>query len=402
MVEIVTKECAIQCKKWKNKPEQITGYGLTYGKYKLSCMENKIITAVTGHMDREELSTGVVAVREKDLIHACHIRRQKGYSQSSMLEHILNGLMKDNRKITMAKGVGVYEDYTLLKRAVRYVKEGVLELHFGEWVDWGCDNYRGFVANKLDMVMAWKNKYTARIYNILHNSLAHPRGKSKYTLDFFREHLCLSKSYDRNNNMLARVIYPALDEINKSGLLEVERELVKKDGATCKINAIIFHVSDEQYRIRQNQQRVSRLTNNMPYYNGVTDEYDAYLNERNIPVMSVLDLVNKYDTSVEDVMAALVSTEGRESIKRPLEYVAGMLKKGFSVKSLAEAAFKGVKDRSLNIKIETMTRHTCLWALTIARLISDYAMDINIHYRYVERVRELEARLRVLDYAEAI
>lgn len=396
-MEIIKSEqkCLRYCRDWIPEKNFVLGYGLTYAKCHLNRRESKLLLAIGSQLNYVDQENGLIVVKLSSLIKECGFKRELGKNREQVCFDVLKALGREGRSIQVAAGHGTYYAFQLVKKVIHYVKDGILEIHLGGWInEINNKGDRGFVPKSLHAFKQFVNKYASRLYNIMEAATA-GNLKPKFTFDFFREHLGLTKAYEKNGNIMSRIIRPAIKEINEKTDLNVEFERLGMEGR--RWTGLRFTVRNEsQQEAKEFRDRLTTQVN-LPYLEMFEEEHFAYFKHSGISVHQVFKHMKDFDVTVDDVVAGYVYLEGRDqSIKTDKHiYLAGMFKRGFRTRDLA--GYGGnYKDRSLDINVDDMGIETAYWALAIAKLIRFNTPSPQVMTKYIDRVDRLEARIAKL------
>ena len=196
--------------------------------YRLSLVEQRVVLAAIAKIDSiSELSASdgfTVTVSEiSDLF------LDSKTSAYSELKKAINSLY--NRTITLdsdgSERRWIYEK--------RYNKDqGSATLFFSPTIIPFLSGLRGnFTQYKLHWIREFKSSYSIRIYELLVRWTS--KGEKEIDVDWLKNTLGVSEKYSRTSNFIARVISPAVEEINKHSNLEVAY-------GTRKTGRVVTHI----------------------------------------------------------------------------------------------------------------------------------------------------------------
>ena len=161
----------------------------------------------------------------------------------------------------------------------------------------------GFTPNNLLVLFSVRNAYSYRIYDLL-RVWSGVKNIINYPVEKLREYLMLEDKYPLYADFKKRAIMPAIKELNKTGVLEIELREVKKGR---KIVSIDFIVKDNDKRKGFNEVisgpiPVAELLNEkvilMPTRKNTDEVVAKKIKEETIPTVDILEMI-KY-TGIPD------------------------------------------------------------------------------------------------------
>lgn len=162
----------------------------------------------------------------------------------------------------------------------------------------------GYTPMNLDVIYGLDNIYAQRFYELL-RLWTWTGNKIVYTIEELKEYLRLEKkkSYNNFNNFKKKVIEPAVDALNESGLFEITYKPIKKSRA---VSAIEFTVKDLDDRIYFKKDEIAEKTVKTVKEEDVVvkDLKKFYIPDRDVFTDAVIRRIEKdfkdYDFSFEE------------------------------------------------------------------------------------------------------
>ena len=201
--------------------------------FKLNCVEMRIVYyAIARAYKKKKIEP--IDISAKDLAQICNIRN-KNYAAE--FDRVTNGLMS---KFLVIKDLKTGEwhkrnwtsgsDYVNGRMTIKLNKD--LEPYI-------TDLHKEFVSTNFDSLMSLSSQYSMRIYEMCkqYERIGHRR----IEVQEFRQCLGIddSKAYDRFSNIKARVIAPAVAEINATSPMHIDVEYIKQGRSVKEIDFII-------------------------------------------------------------------------------------------------------------------------------------------------------------------
>ena len=123
-------------------------------------------------------------------------------------------------------------------------------------------NYlKGYTPVNLQIFFSFQNSYSQRVYELL-KLWSNTKTLVNYTINELRELLKLENKYSLYGDFKKRVINPAIQELNKKGLMKIE---IKENKINRKVVSIDFIVTDNDKRIYfQNKKDDTYINANAP------------------------------------------------------------------------------------------------------------------------------------------
>lgn len=210
--------------------------------YFLTRVEQKIVYAIVSQLAKESDDVVVTKINVADLARLCRFERSDAYKQIkkatvTLMQRVIHIKRRDGKGEYLTHWVQVcqYFDPTDEREACvvyhidRAIKDDLLKLH------------KAYVSCKLDDLFAFRSQYAMRLYPIFLEW--ENVGKLTYTPDKFKHlfELDQKKGYAVFGNLKARVIEPALEQINEKSDLHVTYS-TRKGGRGNKVQEIIFRI----------------------------------------------------------------------------------------------------------------------------------------------------------------
>lgn len=204
--------------------------------YKLTLNEQRVVLAAIAQVDsRKPMPKGKIT------IHAAHFAETFGVEPKHAYE-----ALEDAANRLFERDIQTYDQKNRIRerfRWVYYVKyhegKGCVTLGFSpEITPYLTLLHKRFTSYELRQISRLGSPYAIRLYELLKQFAK--TGERVIALDQFKERLELTDKYSRFSNLKARVIQPAIDEINSSTNLEVRWNTIRK-GRTAVTLRFVFH-----------------------------------------------------------------------------------------------------------------------------------------------------------------
>lgn len=207
--------------------------------YYLTRVEQKIVYAIISQLAKEADDVVVTKINVSDLARLCRFERSDAYKQIrkatvTLMQRVIHIKRKDGGEyLTHWVQVCQYFEPTDEREACvvyhvdRGIKDDLLKLH------------KAYISCKLDDLYAFRSQYAMRLYMIFLEW--ENKGRVSYTVDKFKHlfELDRKKGYAIFGNLKARVIEPAIEQINENSDLHVTYN-IKKGGRGNKVQEITF------------------------------------------------------------------------------------------------------------------------------------------------------------------
>lgn len=294
---------------------------LVEANYKLSVAEQKVILNVCTQIDPTKDHFEVVRVSAKSLSRACGFSQENGYRQ---LQHIAKKLL--SRVIILKKRDSQDWYGTHWVQGCDYVsgKDGTESYITFELDPRLCPQFlqlkERFLKMNISNIVSFSHVYSTRFYMIFLNRLK--IGHMKLSFERIRSLLVLGNNYTVKN-MKARVIKPAIEEINQVSSLEVTYNYYTEGGRKQVGTEFFFHTKKGSKPLKEIKSSQEKIKNDL------TGE-DAR-------VYSRLVSIGKMDA---DVAEDLIKNYGAERCRRNFE---AQRQKG-TAKNLAGLTVKAIKE----------------------------------------------------------
>lgn len=206
---------------------------LVEARYKLSLVEQKIIYAIISMIQPNDESFFTYRIKILDLAKICGFNTKTVYKQLEEVTRTLRSRVLTIKKVNSILQTG------WISSAEYFETEGIVEF----CLDWKLEPYllqlKGeFTKMKMSELMSFKSQYTGRIYELAYQYK--PIGQRKMSIEELREYLSLEeKEYILFGHLKAKIIEPAIKEINKNTSLLLSYTVVKTGR---KITGIIFSI----------------------------------------------------------------------------------------------------------------------------------------------------------------
>lgn len=216
---------------------------LVMGNYDMTTMEQKLFMIMLSTIKKEDTSTKVTSFRVVDLAEIMQITSQVLYRD---LKDICKSLMSKVVEVKMANGD--WDIFNIISKAEYKKGQGVITLTINKLSEpYLLQLKELFTAFKLDNVLCMDGKYAIRIYQQAKSNIY----KGEYIVDIneFKKQLKLTQnSYGKYGNIKAKILIPAIKEINEKTDIDLTVEEIK---VGRKVSALKFRTSN-----KQNQQKV--------------------------------------------------------------------------------------------------------------------------------------------------
>jgi len=216
---------------------------LVMGNYDMTTMEQKLFMIMLSTIKKDDTSTKVTSFRVVDLAEIMQITSQVLYRD---LKDICKSLMSKVVEVKMANGD--WDIFNIISKAEYKKGQGVITLTINKLSEpYLLQLKELFTAFKLDNVLCMDGKYAIRIYQQAKSNIY----KGEYIVDIneFKKQLKLTQnSYGKYGNIKAKILIPAIKEINEKTDIDLTVEEIK---VGRKVRALKFRTSN-----KQNQQKV--------------------------------------------------------------------------------------------------------------------------------------------------
>ena len=211
--------------------------------YRLSLNEQRVINACIAQVDSVAplLATDKFELSAKDFAKLFGISEKRAY-----------GELQDIAKTLYQRSLTIYNpDPTqpkLKKLETRWIstigyvpEDGKIFLHFSQYILPYLSELKGqFTKYELNQISGMTCIYGYRLYELLMQWKT--TGKREIEIEWLKKHFELDDSYDRMNNFKARIIDPAVKDINEHSKYQVSWEQ-RKTGR--KVTHLIFTFSEK-------------------------------------------------------------------------------------------------------------------------------------------------------------
>lgn len=211
-------------KKEQNKKLTVVKHNsIVEGNYQLTVYESRILLTCIAKVDSKKKLTDhhVFSITVNDIAELVNIDRNAAYTR---LKQSVDSLL--NRFITIDVDGGLPLK-TRWVYGVRYAEnEGKIELRFAPEIMPLLSNLKGnFTQYKLTHVLGFQSSYSIRLYEILCEKMG---GECILEVDWIKKKFEIDNEYSRVGNLKARVIDPAVNEINTYSNMRVSYTQVKR------------------------------------------------------------------------------------------------------------------------------------------------------------------------------
>lgn len=221
--------------------------------YRLSLNEQRVVLACISQVNstQELLDTDEFELSAKDFSALYGISKDRAYGE---LQEVARNLYQ--RSLTIhnpdPKRPKLKRRETRWISSIGYMPEdGKIILRFSQDMLPFLGELKGsFTRYKLEHVGKMTSVYAMRLYELL--AQWQSVGKREIELDWLKEQLQLDASYERMNNFKARVIEPAIKDININSNFNVSWTQ-RKTGRN--ISHLIFEFSEKKHLVTENKKR---------------------------------------------------------------------------------------------------------------------------------------------------
>lgn len=171
----------------------------------------------------------------------------EGSAKYTELKEITKDLMSKSIEIPRADGGWLFANWI---SSAEYQKgEGIIDLSFSPKLKpYLLQLKNTFTTYRLSNILSLKSTYSIRLYELM-KKWQH-LGKWSCTIENFREKMGVeSKKYPRYANLKARVLNPALEEVNEKTDLSISIKELKKGRSVVGIEFIIRHAPEKEIRL---------------------------------------------------------------------------------------------------------------------------------------------------------
>lgn len=197
--------------------------------YKFTLNENRLILACIAKLDsRKPMPSGHIRIRAEDFAETFGVPLNKSYEY---LKEATDRLYERDIKTYDGK---IKERFRWVDHVKYYEGLGYVELRFTIAVaPYITSLHRRFTSYQLGRIAYLNSPYAIRLYEMLQQY--RDIGKREFELEAFKERLVLTEKYQRFSNLKARVIDPAIDDINKKTDLMVSWKAIREGRRVVRI-----------------------------------------------------------------------------------------------------------------------------------------------------------------------
>lgn len=208
--------------------------------YRLSLNEQRLLLACIAQLDpRKPMPRRRLKVTADDFGATFGLPPHKAYE---CLEQAVDRLYDRDLKTNDGK---TRERYRWVDHAKYHDGEGYVSVSFTQWVaPYLTMLNRRFTSYQLQSVAGMRSVYGYRIYEMLVQYRS--AGDRRLTIEEFRDRLELDGKYDRFSNMKARVLDPAVKEINKKTDLVVDWKAERQGRVVTAIRFTFVHKPQQE------------------------------------------------------------------------------------------------------------------------------------------------------------
>ena len=211
---------------------------LVMGNYDMTTMEQKLFMIMLSTIKKDDTSTKATSFRVVDLAEIMQITPQVLYRD---LKDICKSLMS---KIVEVKKVnGDWDIFNIISKAEYKKGQGVITITINKLSEpYLLQLKELFTAFKLNNILCMDGKYAIRVYQQAKSNIY----KGEYIINMvdFKKQLRLTQgSYNKYGNIKAKIITPAIKEINEKTDINLTVEEIK---IGKKIDALKFKTSNKQ------------------------------------------------------------------------------------------------------------------------------------------------------------
>lgn len=216
--------------------------------YRLTVLESRIILACIAQVN----SKGVLSHKENFSIRVEEIVEllETGNSRDEMYANLKSALDRLSERWVYfidKTDMTPVEMKTRWVSAIGYTSEDArINLYFAPHIiPFLSELSSNFTQYKLKHVLRFKSSYSIKFYEVLKSSM---NSSVVLTTTWMKETMELGSGYDRVDNLVARVIKPAIDEINKYSDLTVSYEPIKTGRKITAFNFTFVCMEDKKVR----------------------------------------------------------------------------------------------------------------------------------------------------------
>ena len=216
---------------------------LVMGNYDMNTMEQKLFMIMLSTIKKDDTSIKATSFRVIDLAEIMQITPQVLYRD---LKDICKSLMSKVVEVKMDNGD--WDIFNIISKAEYKKGRGIITITINKLSEpYLLQLKELFTAFKLDNVLCMDGKYAIRVYQQAKSNIY--KGEYIINIDEFKKQLKLTQnSYSKYGNIKAKILTPAIKEINEKTDINLIVEEIK---VGKKVSALKFKASN-----KENQQKV--------------------------------------------------------------------------------------------------------------------------------------------------